>query len=547
MAFPEYTPTLSALARTLAERFGERELIVTPSERLTYAQAEARSSELARALLAAGAGKGTRVGLLMSNRPDWVIAWLAASRIGALVVPISTFYPARELGWVLRHADVQHLLTQPGLLRHDYLASLEQVAPSLEGQEAGDGETPAPLFVPELPHLRHVWVWGGSDRPWARSEQDLLALAPRLDAAYLEQVEDCVTPADGAVVIYSSGSTAEPKGAIHTQGTLVRHGHNLDQYRDFEASDRIYLSMPFFWVGGLVTGLLATVQRGACCLCEDAFDADSTLEFLSRERATSIGGWPAQMQALAEHPRLHEYDWSSVRSGNLYAVLPPEQVPADLELRCNSLGMTESCGPHTWGDMNVDLPEELRGTFGQPVPGVEHKIVDPDSGETLPPGELGEICVRGYSRMQGLYKREREQVFDPDGFYRTGDSGYFNADGHLFFKGRLGEMIKTAGANVSPREVETVLQSFGEIELAAVLGLPDPVRGELVVAAVVMGDGQALDEAALREKLRSHLSSYKVPKRIVPLDTAELPLTDSGKVHKQQLRERLLDRGDEAS
>ena len=306
--------------------------------------------------------------------------------------------------------------------------------------------------------------------------------------------------------------------------------------------DRIYTQMPFFWVGGLVTALLATMQNGACCLCEDGFDPETTLPFLERERATVVGGWPAVVKAMAEHPRLHEFDLSSVRSGNLYEVQPPEARPKDPELRCNSLGLTETCGPHTWGDMTVDLPERLRGTFGPPVAHVEHKIVDPDTGERLGPGKLGEICVRGYSRMQGLYKREREVVFDADGFYHTGDSGYFNDEGHLFFKGRLGEMIKTAGANVTPREVELVLESFDQVRLAAVVGLPDPVRGQLVVAAVVPEEGQEVDPEILRQSLRSELSSFKVPKQIFVVSVGDLPLTDSGKVHKKKLAEQLAQR-----
>jgi acyl-CoA synthetase (AMP-forming)/AMP-acid ligase II len=219
--------------------------------------------------------------------------------------------------------------------------------------------------------------------------------------------------------------------------------------------------------------------------------------------------------------------------------MPPEKRPVDLELRTNSLGMTETCGPHTWGDMNVDLPESLRGTFGTAVPGVEHKVVDPRTGERLAVGEYGEVCVRGYSRCQGLYKREREESFDADGYYHTGDGGWFDADGRLFFKGRNGEMIKTAGANVAPREVEIALEALPEVKLAAVVGVPDPVRGQLVVAAVVAEPGHRVDPDAVRTRLRGELSAYKVPRHLFVLPHDEFPLTDSGKVHKQRLLELL--------
>jgi acyl-CoA synthetase (AMP-forming)/AMP-acid ligase II len=535
MSFPDFTPTLPVLLRRLAAEHGARELCVTEARRMTYAQAESESAELARALLASGVGKGSRVGILFPNGPDFLAAFFAVTRIGAVAVPISTFYQARELGWVLRHADVSVLLCCERTLRHDYLERLERAAPDLARCK---GE---PLYLRELPHLRAVRVWGRATRDWAldgpRSLADALRAAPAIDAGFLEQVESSVAPADAAVLIYTSGSTAEPKGVVHTHGTLVRHSCNLRQYVGFETGDRIYSSMPFFWVGGIAASLLPCMFHGATLLCEEGFDPDRTLAFLSRERATVIGAWPAVIQALAQHPRLHEYDWSCVRSGTLYEVMPPGKRPADIELRTNSLGMTETCGPHTWGDREVDLPESMRGTFGAAIPGVEHKVVDPETGRTLPAGEYGEICVRGYNVCQGLYKREREESFDADGFYHTGDGGWFDAEGNLFFKGRLGDMIKTAGANVAPREVEVALETFPEIKLAAVVGVPDPVRGQLVVAAVVAEPGRQIDGDAVRARLRDELSSYKVPRHLVVLRYDEMPLTDSGKVHKKRLLE----------
>jgi acyl-CoA synthetase (AMP-forming)/AMP-acid ligase II len=537
MPFPDFTPTLPVFLRMRASEQGARELAVTEARRMSYAQAESESAELARALLASGVGKATRVGILFPNGPDWLAAFFAVTRIGAVAVPISTFYQARELGWVLRHADVKILLCCARMNRSDYLPRLERAVPGLA---ACKGE---PLYVPELPHLRAVWVWGGATCDWAqdgpRSIAVALRAAPAIDATFLERIEESVAPADPAVLIYTSGSTAEPKGVVHTHGTLVRHSFNVLQYIDFVLGDRLYASMPFFWVGGIVATLLPCMYRGATLLCEEGFDPDRILAFLSRERATVVSAWPATIQALAQHPRLHEYDFSCVRGGNLYEVMPPEKRPPDPELRTNALGMTETCGPHTWGDMSVDLPESLRGTFGTAVPGVEHKVVDPETGERLAAGEYGEICVRGYSVCQGLYKREREESFDVDGYYHTGDAGWFDADGRLFFKGRIGEMIKTSGANVAPREVEIALEAIPEIKLAAVVGVPDPVRGQLVVAALVAEPGQQIDPDAVRARLRDELSAYKVPRHLFVLRHDEIPLTDSGKVHKKRLLELL--------
>jgi acyl-CoA synthetase (AMP-forming)/AMP-acid ligase II len=525
--------------RTRVAAFGERPLILLGDRRIRYVDADAQSSRLALGLLASGVGKGTRVGLLMPNGPDWVVAWLAVTRIGAVLVPLNTFYKPRELGWVMRHADVHTLLTAASFLSNDYLERLESYAPGLEGQTAGA------IRTTELPYLRQVFVSGFFERPWARALDSLEALADPgddLDKSFLESVEDCVTPADPMVMIYSSGSTADPKGAIHTHGTVVRHSFNLNSFRDLESTDRIFSPMPFFWVGGFVFTLMCGMHAGAFLLCEEAFEPGETLALLERERATVVAGWPHYAKAMREHPSFDQRDLSAIRSGNLYDVLPLEVRPADPELRSNSLGMTETCGPHTIDRMDLDLPEQLRGSFGHSVPGVTHKVVDPETLETLPAGVDGEICVRGYSVTQALHKLEREQVFDDDGFYHTGDSGYFDADGVLFFKSRLGEMIKTAGANVTPREVEVALEGIGETKSAYVVGVPDPARGQNVAAAVVLKRDARASAEALREKLRAELSAYKVPRHLYFYDEAELPFTDSGKIDKRRLADLLTQR-----
>ena len=533
MAFPDYSPSLPVFLRHLAERFGDKELIVLGERRLGYAQAERASARLARGLLAAGVGKGTRVGLLQPNGPDWVLGWLAAARIGALVVPINTFYQARELGWVLRHADVDTLLTRARFLKHDYLERLEACAPELRAQ------TREPLRLRSLPYLRSVRVWGGCDRPWASDgPEGLAALAdatPEIGEDLLRAVEACVTPADAMILIYSSGSTADPKGAVHGHGAVIRHACNVNQFRDLRAEDRIYTPMPFFWVGGFTFGLVSAMHCGATMICEEAFEPGRTLELIERERATVVAGWPHYAKALAEHPSFPERDLSCIRTGNLYEVLPPERRPRDPELRSNSLGMTETCGPHTIDRMDTDLPEKLRGSFGRSAPGLEHKIADPETGETLGPGAFGEICVRGYSLMQGLYKVEREDAFDRDGYYHTGDGGHFDAEGHLFFKARLGDVIKTGGANVAPREVEVLLLALPAVKEAYVVGVPHPDRGQTVEAAVVLQAGRSADANALRARLKDQLAAYKVPRHVFFYESRDLPYTTSGKIDKRRL------------
>jgi len=312
--------------------------------------------------------------------------------------------------------------------------------------------------------------------------------------------------------------------------------------RGLESSDRLYTPMPFFWLGGLHTALLSAMTVGACVLCEERFDPPETLSMLERERATLVLGWPYHGKALRDDPGFAARDLGALRAGARNAIPPTRDEIADPELRPNWLGMTEAFGPHCMSEMDRALPEAARGSFGPPLPDFEHVIVDPDTGRALDAGETGEICFRGGSLMQALYKVERQDTFDPDGFYHTGDGGRFDAQGRLFFTGRLGDTIKTAGANVSPREVELALETCPTVKEAYVVGLPDPQRGEVVAAALVAHAGAAVDAEEVRAKVRAELAAFKVPRILVPLAKDELPETATGKIRKDRLRDLLIER-----
>jgi len=528
---------IPAWIRALAARHGSRDLIVGDSGRLSYAEADERSAKMARALLEAGVGKGAHVGIQFPNGPEWVLAWLAVTRIGAVAVPLNTFFKARELGWMLRHADVSVLLTAARLGTNDYLERLAEAAPDLVGQKAGA------LASPALPFLRHVWSFGGCAAPFAEPGEALLEgpRDPRFDDAFLRAAESGVAPSDPMLLLYSSGSTADPKGALHAHGSVLRHSFALSKLRGIRPDDRAWSPMPFFWVGGVVFSLLGCLHHGACVLVEDVFDPGRTLALLERERATAAVGWPHFGKALVEHPDFASRDLSSLRAGNIPVLLPPSVCPVDPELRPNGLGMTETCGPHTYTGEGA-LPESKRGCFGPALAGVEHKVIDPESGRVLGAGEVGEICVRGYSLMQGLYKRERAETFDAEGYYHTGDAGFFDAGGDLYFKGRLGEMIKTGGANVTPSEVESVLMAWPEVKGAYVVGVADAERGENVAAAIVLEPGAALAADAIRGRARAELAAYKAPRHVLVASQDALPFTDSGKIDKRRLRAMLEDR-----
>jgi len=256
-----------------------------------------------------------------------------------------------------------------------------------------------------------------------------------------------------------------------------------------------------------------------------------------------VVGWPHMSRALTEHPSFPDRDLSAVRGGSLDALLPPDLRVGDPELRANSLGMTESLGPHSIELIGSALPENKRGSFGRAVPGIEHRIVDPSTEAEAPEGELGEIWIRGYPLMLGLVGVAEHEVFTPDGWYRTGDVGHLDTDGHLYFKGRMGDQIKTSGMNVMPREVELVIEEQPEVMHAFVAGVAHTERGQDVVAAVVPRPGMSVDPEEILERLRGDLSSYKVPRHVaIYASSDDLPWLESGKINLRKLAGMLAER-----
>jgi acyl-CoA synthetase (AMP-forming)/AMP-acid ligase II len=533
---PDYRTTAGEFIRHVSARWGDRDLAVLDDRRMTFAEAEARSARLAKGLLAAGVKPGTHVGLLAPNGPDWIVGWLAAARVGALVPLLNTYYKPRELRWVLEHSEVEVLLTVDRHLGNDYTERLEAIAPGLESQTHGE------IRVDSHPALRSVWMWGEATPAWAGHIDDLAARADEMTDDDLTLAEASVRPNDAMLVIYTSGSMAEPKGVIHSHGGVIRHPYNLLPFRDLEPGDVCYTPMPLFWVGGLTYTLLSCMHAGATVVFEERFEPGATLELLERERVTHVIGWPHMAKALTEHPSFADRDLSAVRGGSLDALLPDELRVGDPELRANSLGMTESLGPHSIELIGSALRPDKRGSFGRSVPGIEHRIVDPVTGRDQPPCEMGEIWIKGYSLMLGHLKKSRADVFTRDGWFRTGDAGYLDHDGHLFFKGRMGDQIKSSGMNITPREVELIIEEEPEVMHAFVMGVPHPERGEDVAAAVVFRPDRSVEPDELLARIKDQMSSYKVPRHVATFASPdELPWLDSGKIDRRSLQQSLVD------
>jgi acyl-CoA synthetase (AMP-forming)/AMP-acid ligase II len=517
---PNDSPTVGEILRNQARSRANQPLLVCDAQRISYREADRRSAQLTRGLTALGAGKGTHVGLLYPNGIQFSVGMLAAARIGAVVVPFSTFATTSELREQLLDSDVQILLAAPSYRSHDYAQRLADV---LSDSEFTRGDR---LFNHRVPQLRHVVI----------DTDELCRLARSVDETLLTAMEDDVDGSDSLAIIYTSGTTGAPKGVVHTHAALLNHQRNLNAIRGLTAADKLFCNSPFFWIGGFGFALLATLVAGSTLVCSNAADAAATLDLLERERPTITNGFVAGIAHLARHPSFGERDLSSMRRGNLYPIMAPEVRPADPELRHNMLGLTEAGSVVLISDDEGDQPEHRRGSFGKPAPGFETKIVDPETGKPVGDGELGELCIRGPYLMQRYYKRSREECFGPDRWFHTGDLVAADRDGFVYFVRRRGSMIKTAGANVSPAEVETAIAKVTGGAVAHVLGIPDPERGQVVAAVVALENGAQFDEKALHRALASELSVYKVPSRFVAISAADVPLLSSGKVDMQQLK-----------
>ncbi|MEO6717015.1 MAG: class I adenylate-forming enzyme family protein [Novosphingobium sp.] len=517
--------TLPALWRGHVEARGDALLLVCDDERLTYAEAEARSARLAKGLIAAGAGKGAHVALLLPNNADFVVAMLAVLRIGAVLLPMSTLSTPDEIGWLLANSDSEYLIATPKYRSQDFGAILSQALPGL------DIAPPPELRRSDTPWLRRIWFSGADYGDWSLAA--LARLGEGVSDDLLAAAEMRVSPADRGVIIHTSGSTSRPKGVIHTHGAMIRHLDNINRIRGLEPGEVLFSPSPWFWVAGFGYCLFGTVVAGAQMVCSNAVAASDVLDLLEREAPTMCVGYAPATQRLADDPSFVTRDLSSMQRGILHPIMPPDVRARDPDLRHSIYGMTEVFGALTMSADESDQPEHRRGSLGSLLPGYEARIVDPETLEERPPGEVGELWLRSPLMMDGYYGRQRAEIFRPDGWWRTGDLCRIDADGFFYLAGRMGGMIKTAGANVAPGEVEAVLRTLTGAMQCIVLGVSDAQRGEAVVGVVV---GPAFDEESLRREAAGKLSSYKVPRRILRLVDAELPLLSSGKVDMPALK-----------
>lgn len=517
------THSVGALLAALTEPFGDLPAVLDAAGSMTFADLDRRTARIGRGLLASGVAKGARVGILMPNSGDFVAALLAVTRVGGVAVLMSTVASGPELAYMIRTADIDTLLMADGYLGKDFTGIVETALPSLAGSARRDR-----LLIAEAPFLRAIWVWGKRQPGWSSGDETALCdLGEEIGVtpAFAAAAQAEVVPADPAVIIYTSGSTADPKAVVHSQGVLVRKTMVLAELCNYGVGDRVISGFPFFWVGGLGMGLTAVLCSGAAVICPEGPSAEAIAEAFNWE-PTHLMMRPDVARQLARFPRYRE------RAPLLRPSMGP--WPRDPELAANSLGMTETLGPHS--AFTANLPPDRKGSFGTQVGAIERRIIDPETGREQPAGATGTLSLRGGELMIGMHRREPREVFDVDGFYRTEDLCRIDDDGHLFFFARANDMVKVNGANVAPAEVERAIRAGKGVRDVCVIGMAGADRDETLVAAVVVdGDLTAED---MRDRLKPLLAGYKIPRHFF-VYRDDFPMTASQKVDKQQLRREI--------
>ena len=529
---PPYSRTLFELLDEQAARHPDRTAAVHEGRSIGYPELAQRSRRVAAALHARNVRRGERVALLINNRIEWLEACFGASALGAVVVPFSTWSKPAELDFLLNDSQAVMLIAVGRFGEQNFAEGLRGLIPELAS--ARPGET---LRCARFPHLRGVVAVGEGAAAGMTRYDEFTRIEP-LDP--LPPPGAGASAADDGIMLYTSGSSSRPKAVRMLQYGIIENGFNIGERQGLTPEDRVLVAVPLFWAYGAVNALPATLTHGATLVLQSRFEPGEALDLIEKHRCTSIYTLPAMTSALIRHPSFTRARTRSLRAGMTIG------SPQDVMSAAEALGAHEICNIYgaseTYGNCCVtghDWPlEERSNSQGHPLPGVEIRIVENETGAPVPVGEPGLVEVKGYlmAGYGGSNADQNAKVFTADGFFRTGDLGRLMPDGGFSFVGRTTEMIKRAGINVSPAEVEEILLRHPKVAQAGVTGVPDPEKGEIIIAFVVPVAGATVTAAELEAHCKELASRYKVPDRISI--AAVLPVTVTGKLMRRELRDQ---------
>lgn len=536
--------SLPGYLREVTERYADNEAVVMHHgdtvERWSYRDLWYRSVDVAKALIGSGVTRGTRVGILMTNRPEYLSALFGTAMAGGVSVVLSTFSTPAELNYLLSVSGVSILLFEDRVLKKDFVAMLAELEPRILNSAAGE------IASVKFPYLtRLICLDGVTAEDELQSNPKTIAGIESWDsfllkaAAVSNEIVEArmalVQPTDDGALFFSSGTTNLPKGILHAQRSFTIQFWRFPRLWGLQEPARSWTGNGFFWSGPVVIIVGTAFSTGGAIILQPLFDAEQALKLIETERVTLINGRPHQWARMQSSPDWDKADLSSLQQitkGEI--IMQHPTVKTDWELP-NAFGTTETMA--ILSSFVVRDPANANPRiFGQVLPGNTIKVVDPHTGALVAMGERGEVCIKGPTLMKGYLGKAPEEIFDEDGFYHTGDGGSIDEVGHLFWEGRLNDIIKTGGANVSPQEVDTTIAAYPGVKRTQTVGVPHDTLSEMVVACVVSVEGVSLNEEELISYLKEHLASFKVPRKILFFTEEEYPLTGNEKVKAGDLR-----------
>lgn len=507
--------------------------------RFTYAQFDERVNRLAKGLLSIGIKKGDHVGIWATNVPDWLTFTFATAKIGVILVTINTNYKVHELEYLMNNADLAAICLIDGWRDSDYVGMVNELVPELKTCQRGY------LKSDKFPFLKNVIFIGQEKHKGMFNTPELLLMGEHIDDDELNAIKQSVRPEEVINMQYTSGTTGFPKGVMLTHNNIINNGYWIGECQKFTSDERVCLPPPLFHCFGIVLGIMAIITHDATAVMIETFDPLVVLASIEKEKCTALYGVPTMFIAELNHPMFNLFDLSSLRTGIMAGSPCPIETMREVIEKMHmtdvtiAYGLTEASPVMT--QTRVDDPIEVKvGTVGRELPGIEVKIVDPETGKELPVGQQGEVCCRGYNIMKGYYNNPEATAaaIDKNGWLHSGDLGIKDTNGNYRITGRIKDMIIRGGENIYPREIEEFLYQVPEIRDVQVVGVPSPKYGEQVGAFIILHEGKTIQEEDVKDFCRGKISRFKIPKYIFFLN--EYPMTASGKIQKYKLRDMSL-------
>lgn len=505
----------------------------------TWKELNDEADLIARGMMSLGVKKGDHVAIWATNTPEWILTLFAAAKIGAVLVTVNTNFKIFELEYLLRQSDTKHLVMIGGFKNNDYVATVNELLPELK-------TTSGEIESEHLPFLKRV-VFAGKETPEGMLNfEDLKILGGDFPVEIYEENKKTLNTHDVVNMQYTSGTTGFPKGVMLTHYNILNNGKTIGDGMKFTKNDKLCITVPFFHCFGLVLAMMACITHGTTMVPVERYSPVPVMNAISVEKCTAVHGVPTMFIAMLEHAQFNNFDFSSLRTGIMAGSPCPIEVMKKVIDKMNMreivivFGQTEA-SPGCTMTTTSDSIDKRVNTVGRAFPGVECKIIDPESGAELPINTPGEFCARGYNIMKGYYKMPEAtaQAIDKDGWLHTGDLCTVDEDGYYKVVGRIKDMIIRGGENIYPKEIEECLYTCDKVSDVQVIGVPSEAYGEEVMACVILKEGEEMTEEEVKEFVGARMAKHKVPRYVRFVDS--FPTNAAGKIQKFKMREEAIE------